>query len=525
MHPERVLPIRRRIRPARSGTAGPGTVAAAAPTAARFGPWWRVLPLGVVIVAWFAVNLATTATRVRDSSPNLYVGVEASSSFARLFGALVLFLAAGDRDRPRLLWVAASFLVLGLGGLVFGYLPPTVHRPLSADSALYASRLIWTVAGGLILLGMVPREPPPFRPRPLAIAAAAGVAALVVVVALPVKLPALVSAGATGWQWAVSAVPLALALAAVAAVARRDGGTVLDGWLLVAMVLFAGAELHDLRWPSAYGPVLTTSDVLELLFASVVAVAGVVELRRVGDERAALLAREREHSRALRELAVLKNDFTAMVAHELGNPLSAIRRQADLIARGGLEGEARDRALAAIQAEAKLMTQLVLDVQESARVERADFAVAPRPYPVEALLDEAAAYARTLPGGHPVVVAGTVGRVLADPERIGQVLRNLLSNAARYSPEGAPIELRAARLDGHVRIEVADHGAGIAAADRGRIFGKFERGGDRTAGAPRGAGVGLYVARQIVVAHGGDLTLASQFGRGSVFAFALETAP
>jgi signal transduction histidine kinase len=512
-------------------------VATAARSAQSFAPWSRAALLAVLIVAWFALNLATNATRLLDFSPNLYVGVEAAASFARLFGALVLFLASDDRDQPRLRWIAASFLALGLGGLVFGYLPPILHRDLSTNSALFASRFVWTVAGGLILCGVVRRDPPAFRPRSLAWGTTAVVAVLAVVTALPIRLPTLVRGddlsrevvrnrlvldGMTGWHWVVSAIPFALVLVAAVALVRRGASDVLGGRLLVAMVLFAGAQLHDVLWPSAYGPVLTSSDVLELLFASVVAVAGVVELRRVGDERAVLLAREREHSRALRELAVLKNDFTAMVAHELGNPLSAIRRQADLIARGRLEGETRDQALAAIQAEAKFMTQLVLDVQEGARVERADFAVAPRPYPVEALLDDAAAYARTLPGTHPVEITGTVGRVLADPERIGQVLRNLLSNAARYSPDAAPIGLRAARRDGRVRIEVEDRGVGIAAADATRIFGKFER-GDRQAGAPRGAGLGLYVARQIVVAHGSDLTVSSQPGRGSVFAFALET--
>src|SRR5215211_4436089 len=352
-HSVRALPLRQWLRPRRGGTAAAEAVGAAARPATG-------------VVAWFAINLATNATRLLDFSPNLYVGVEAASSFARLFGALVLFLAADDRERPRLRWIAASFLVLGFGGLVFGYLPPTLHHHVSTNSALYASRFVWTAAGSLILVGLVPREPLPFRPRLLGLGAAAVVAALAVLVALPVRLPTLVRDadlsrevarnrlvldGMTGWHWLVSVIPLALVLLAVATLVRRGTGDVLDGRLLVAMVLFAGAQLHDVLWPSAYGPVLTASDVLEFVFAGAVAVAGVVELRRVGDERAWLLARERE-------LAMLKNDFTAMIAHELGNPLTAIRRQADLIARGRLEGETRDRALEAIQAEAKLLTQL-----------------------------------------------------------------------------------------------------------------------------------------------------------------------
>jgi signal transduction histidine kinase len=111
--------------------------------------------------------------------------------------------------------------------------------------------------------------------------------------------------------------------------------------------------------------------------------------------------------------------------------------------------------------------------------------------------------------------------VLADPERTGQVLRNLLSNAAKYSPEGTPIELRVIGKEGRVRIEVADHGKGIHQDDVPRIFEKFGRGRDRERHKTPGVGLGLYLSRRIVRSHGSELTVRTRIGEGSVFGFEL----
>jgi signal transduction histidine kinase len=102
------------------------------------------------------------------------------------------------------------------------------------------------------------------------------------------------------------------------------------------------------------------------------------------------------------------------------------------------------------------------------------------------------------------------------------VLRNLLSNAAKYSPDGAPIEIRAIRTDAGIRIEVADHGPGIHPDDLDRIFEKFGRGRDRSGRKVSGVGLGLYLSRRITRGHGSDLTVSTTPGEGSVFGFDLE---
>jgi signal transduction histidine kinase len=297
------------------------------------------------------------------------------------------------------------------------------------------------------------------------------------------------------------------------------------GWLLIAMVLLSGSILHDYVWPSAYGgDVSTTADALSLAFAVVVAIGGISDLRRVALEREALLANERERARRMDELNAMRSDFSAMIAHELETPIAAIRKLNEMLSAEGVDPVTRSYATAATEGELDALTNLVRDVRAVATVEREDFEVETRPLPLEKLLADAEVYAITLPGQHPIEVmiredltAGAC--VLADPERVGQVLRNLLSNATKYSPEGTPIELRVIANVGRARIEVADRGQGIHPGDVARIFEKFGR--DQKSRVSSGVGLGLYLSQRIVRSHGSELTVRTRIGGGSVFGFEL----
>ncbi len=251
----------------------------------------------------------------------------------------------------------------------------------------------------------------------------------------------------------------------------------------------------------------------------------ITERKRQEEKRAQLLAAEQEQNRRLAELAVMKADFTAMVAHELGSPLAAIRGYVDMLETGQLTPEEQAQAVAAVRAETHLLTALAADVHSAASVEREDFTVHIGDLPLSALMLDATAFAKTLKGDHPFYITDVPDVVVrADPGRIGQVLRNLLSNAAKYSPAGTPVEMRVSYGEGRVRIEVADRGFGIDPSDVKRIFDKFGRGRDRSGQKVAGVGLGLYLSRRIVRAHGSDLSVSSRPDGGSVFGFELEVS-
>jgi len=247
--------------------------------------------------------------------------------------------------------------------------------------------------------------------------------------------------------------------------------------------------------------------------------------QRLVAEREAVLSAAQAAAARLEELAEFKASFTAMVAHELGSPTAAIRALVDLLIRGAVPPENQAGVLTTIQAEAHLIQRLIADVGGMAVIERDDFLVQRRPVPVSVLLADAVAFARTLSGDHPIreaiADAAMTTQVVADPDRIGQVLRNLLNNAAKHTPGGTPIELRARREEAWVRFEVADAGPGIPADELDRIFVKFGRGRNAEGQRRPGLGLGLYLARRIVQAHGSELTVTSREGEATIFGFTL----
>jgi len=473
-------------------------------------------------------------------------GEEAASAMARLFAALVLGLFLANAVGWRARWVAGGLVVLGLGHLIFGYLEPLIQEdPPELNESLYEGFVTQTLACALFMVGLFPGKPPRFLVWAATVIPAVLVAAYVLLFEFldgetwmpplsriqdPEKMIGFVTplGWLTPWHWILSALPLGLAAAAVAGAFWQSHRGLLRNWLLIAIVLLAGSVLHDYVWPSAYGgDILTTADALSLAFAVVVAIGGIAELRRVALERAALLANERERARRMDELNAMRSDFSAMIAHELETPIAAIRKLNEMLCAEGEDPATRSYATTATEGELDALTNLVRDVRAVAAVEREDFEVETRPLPLEKVLADAEAYAITLPGQHPLnnVRQGALEaepRVLADPERVGQVLRNLLSNAAKYSPEGTSIELRAIGKDGRVRIEVADRGQGIHHEDMAKIFEKFGRG--RKSQTSSGAGLGLYLSQRIVRSHGSELTVQTRLGEGSVFGFDLERA-
>lgn len=219
-------------------------------------------------------------------------------------------------------------------------------------------------------------------------------------------------------------------------------------------------------------------------------------------------------------------EFAGMIAHELGSPIAAVQHASDVLDHATLTTrQARARDL--VQTEARALRLLLGDLRAAAALERESFDIHRRVVSLDALLVEAADFARSVAESHPVhVQAGSSLKIWVDPGRIAQVLRNLMTNAAKYTLPGTPIAIRSCQGEDPTRvwIEVADEGPGIAHEDLELIFTRFGRARSRTNHKIPGLGLGLYLSQRIVEAHGGELTVISTPGTGATFAFSVPLA-
>ena len=240
------------------------------------------------------------------------------------------------------------------------------------------------------------------------------------------------------------------------------------------------------------------------------------------------LARSEQQIRALQEADRLRRELLANVSHELRTPLGTILTEST--DRSGMKTvKEAERRLATVAAEARRLEALVNDMLDMARIEGGALEL-----DLEALaLDDAiAAAAERLHHASPereMAWDRTAGvEVLADWDRLGQVLDNLLANADRFAPSGSPITLAVSKEEpGLATIRVIDHGPGVASEVRERIFERFVRGDSKEGSAQRGGtGLGLPIVKGLIEAHAGSVTLEeSPEGVGAVFRFTLPLAP
>ena len=215
------------------------------------------------------------------------------------------------------------------------------------------------------------------------------------------------------------------------------------------------------------------------------------------------------------------DELIAALAHDLRSPLQAAVGHLGLLRnRARREGHPRnlESAEAGLAALGRI-ERMITDLLDASRLEGGLFALSPRPVDLCALVAALAQESRA--AGTPIDVHGPEEvPALADPERLRQALRNLLTNAVRHAPQGAPVEVTVAteaREDGEwATIAVRDQGPGVPEELRPRLFERFAAGPDS-----RGLGLGLYLARGIAAAHGGTLTLDDSGPTGATFRFAL----
>lgn len=228
----------------------------------------------------------------------------------------------------------------------------------------------------------------------------------------------------------------------------------------------------------------------------------------------------------LQQTEELRRNVVADVAHELRTPLSNIRGYLEAMRDGVLEPDTT--TIGSIYEEAILLERLVTDLQELALADAGQLTLLHRSTDMRDIINQALAALQLEARSKNLSLAAelpeepVIGDI--DPERVGQVLRNLLSNAISYTPEEGRVSVQLLEEGSTLRVNVVDTGPGIPAADLPYVFERFYRVDKSRARSTGGAGLGLTIAKRLVEAHGGTMEVASEPGEGSCFSFTLPKA-
>jgi K+-sensing histidine kinase KdpD len=298
----------------------------------------------------------------------------------------------------------------------------------------------------------------------------------------------------------------------------RDGervsgpaGNAIRSWLAVPIVrngVGIGLVEVDSTEPEAFG-----ADDETLLAAVVGVLAGAVEVAAHHDDE--------------QRAAALRDAFIGVISHELRTPVTTIYGLARILRRRGaaIDPETRDQAIVDIEEEADRLTRLIEDLLVLSRVEGGRVAVDAEPMNLARIVRHIVATESDRHPNHRYLfeVPPDLGLAAGEPTYVEQVVRNLLSNAAKYSPSGTPIEVQLSNEEASVVVRVLDRGIGVDPESAARAFDLFFRTRDATQIAS-GAGIGLFVCRQLIEAMGGRTWMTPRPDGGTEVGFSLPTA-
>jgi PAS domain S-box-containing protein len=320
------------------------------------------------------------------------------------------------------------------------------------------------------------------------------------------------------------------------------GIVVVDGWLRIVtmnssaetitgrqLAALQGRPLAELLGPVLVGegqPLAAALDAESLLRPTEVSLNGggrrLDVLLKVTPLRNGFVVNFVDISR-LKEVDRLKSEIVANVSHELRGPLASIKGYAELLL-DGIDGEdraLRKRFLSVINEETDRLAAFINDMLDLSRLESGHLELALAPAPVDALVAEVAGslemQARAAGVTIQMAVPAGLPLVTVDRRLMHSALKNLVSNAIKFSPRGAAVEVAGRADGGTVTLEVVDHGPGIPAEDLPNLFTKFHRGRMAREAGISGTGLGLVLVRQTVEQHHGAVAVDTAPGRGSRF--------
>ncbi len=324
---------------------------------------------------------------------------------------------------------------------------------------------------------------------------------------------------------------IAASVGARAAAMRSNDGTLLGTWGITAEQI-ARPEAADgeydvevpfgtiIVWTTPYTPFFGAEEI-----DSIRSLGVVIELAL---ERYEAIAQQKAIAERLVAVNQLKNEFVAVVAHDLRSPMSVISGFARTLGhQWELMGDAQKREILTIIAEnTESLAVLVEDVLQVARMESGDLRYDMQPFDIVGLASRIVRDFQSL-GRQKLRLESEaqLPQAHGDQDRIWQVLTNLVTNAMKFSDDAEVVEISVHQAEGMIKVSVRDRGIGIEPEDQAHVFDKFSRiesvdGSQRV----KGTGLGLYICQTVVRAHGGELTVDSNPGEGSTFAFTIPAA-
>lgn len=232
----------------------------------------------------------------------------------------------------------------------------------------------------------------------------------------------------------------------------------------------------------------------------------------------------RQANAELQKLDQMRSEFVSLVSHQIRAPLTNMRGAVERMqADCGASNQTCQRMFVILTAQAERLDQLVRDVLSAARLEAGELRLNREPISVMPVLQQAAEQMRARSGDRPIHLLTKPGLpvVHADRDRLTEVLANLLDNADKYSPPGEPIDVDVRADQTELIVMVRDHGRGLSAQERERVFEKFYRADGSDSQLAYGHGLGLYISRLLVEAQGGRIWAEPAASGGSVFSFSL----
>jgi len=228
----------------------------------------------------------------------------------------------------------------------------------------------------------------------------------------------------------------------------------------------------------------------------------------------------------LRKLEKIRQDFVANVSHELRTPLSSIKGYSETLLDGGkIKPEERKEFLDIIYRESDRLAKLIDDLLDLSRIESGKMSMVFIPIEIAPVVKRSAGVLEKLAREKSIKIEADIPsdlpKVLADENRLSQVLLNLIDNSVKYTPDGGLVKISVLLQDKYLQVDIADTGIGIPQEDLPRIFERFYRVDKARSRQFGGTGLGLSIVKHIVQGHGGQVWVKSEVGRGSTFSFTI----